>query len=158
MGALITGKGAAGPQSRAPAVRLFVISQDNAQLSVGMRMAETPGTERQAGPIGPDERETMLAELYDELRAAASRLLRREAPFLTLEPTELVNDAALRVMKLDRMSWNDRQHFFATGARILRQAMMDAIRRRKSEKGARPPSCWQAATVRISTSKRSTPR
>ncbi|HEX8258311.1 MAG TPA: ECF-type sigma factor [Allosphingosinicella sp.] len=84
------------------------------------------------------DRDRMLAELYDELRAAASRLLRREAPFLTLEPTDLVNEAALRVMKLDSMSWHDRQHFFATGARILRQAMIDAIRRRRSAKRRMP--------------------
>jgi len=91
------------------------------------------------GPItSPEERDRLLAELYDELRAAASRLLRREAPFLTIQPTELVNEAALRVMKLDRMSWQDRQHFFATGARVLRQAMIDAIRRRRSGKRQAP--------------------
>ncbi len=84
------------------------------------------------------ERDAMLVELYDELRAAAARLLRREAPFLTLQPTELVNEAALRVMKLERMSWHDRQHFFATGARILRQAMVDAIRHRRSLKRQAP--------------------
>jgi RNA polymerase sigma factor (TIGR02999 family) len=84
-------------------------------------------------------RDGLLAELYGELRQAAARLLRREAPDLTLQPTELVNEAALRVMKLDRMSFIDRQHFFATGARILRQAMIDAIRRRKSLK-RRPPT------------------
>lgn len=86
----------------------------------------------------PAERDRMLADLYGELRAAAARLLNREAPYLTLQPTELVNEAAIRVMKLDRMSWQDRQHFFATGARILRQAMLDAIRRRKSQKRQAP--------------------
>jgi RNA polymerase sigma factor (TIGR02999 family) len=91
------------------------------------------------GPIAdPAERDAMLADLYDELRAAASRLLRREAPYLTIQATELVNEAALRVMKLERMSWHDRQHFFATGARVLRQAMIDAIRRRKSDKRQAP--------------------
>ncbi len=86
----------------------------------------------------PEERDEMLADLYGELRRAAARLLARESPTLTLQPTELVNEAAIRVMKLERMSWNDRQHFFATGARILRQAMMDAIRRRKSLKRQAP--------------------
>ncbi|MCW2922585.1 MAG: hypothetical protein JWL76_2459 [Thermoleophilia bacterium] len=86
----------------------------------------------------PAERDRMLADLYDELRAAASRLLRHEAPFLTLQPTDLVNEAALRVMKLDRMSWHDRQHFFATGAQILRQAMVDAIRRKRAAKRQMP--------------------
>jgi RNA polymerase sigma factor (TIGR02999 family) len=89
-------------------------------------------------PIGPAERDAMLAAIYDELRNAAARLLRREAPFLTLQPTDLVNDAALRVMKLERMTWQDRQHFFATGARVLRQAMIDAIRQRRSRKRQAP--------------------
>lgn len=87
----------------------------------------------------PDlDRDALLAELYGELRRAAARLLRIEAPNLTLQPTELVNEAALRVMKLERMAFNDRQHFFATGARILRQAMMDAIRSRRAAKRQAP--------------------
>lgn len=89
-------------------------------------------------PTSADERDQMLADLYQELRVAARRLLSREAPTLTLQPTELVNEAAIRVMKLDRMSWHDRQHFFATGARILRQAMLDEIRRRKAQKRQAP--------------------
>ncbi|MDE2339854.1 MAG: sigma-70 family RNA polymerase sigma factor, partial [Alphaproteobacteria bacterium] len=80
------------------------------------------------------QRDIMLAELYHELRSAAARLLRREAPDLTLQPTELVNEASLRLMQIDRMTWIDHQHFYATGARILRQAMTDAIRKRKRMK------------------------
>jgi len=92
----------------------------------------------QADAATGSERDLMLAELYDDLRAAAARLLSREAPNLTLQPTELVNEAAIRVMRLERMSWQDRQHFFATAARILRQSMIDAIRRRKSAKRRAP--------------------
>jgi RNA polymerase sigma factor (TIGR02999 family) len=92
----------------------------------------------EAAKVHGTERDRMLAELYDELRLAAARLLSREAPNLTLQPTELVNEAAIRVMRLERMSWKDRQHFFATAARILRQAMIDAIRRRKSAKRQAP--------------------
>ncbi len=107
-------------------------------------MSQQGGAESgEAGAYGA-ERDRMLADLYDELRSAAGRLLRREAPQLTLQPTELVNEAALRVMKLDRMSFQDKQHFFATGARILRQAMIDAIRRRKSEKRHAPTVLFQS--------------
>jgi RNA polymerase sigma factor (TIGR02999 family) len=105
-------------------------------------------SEEQSGPeqSGPDQtaptdaaaRDALLASVYDELRLAAARLLRRDAPYLTLQPTELVNEAALRLMKLDRMSFADRQHFFATGARVLRQAMIDAIRARQARKRQRP--------------------
>lgn len=84
------------------------------------------------------ERDEMLSELYGELRAAASRMLRYDAPQLTIQPTELANEAALRIVQLERMAWNDRQHFFATGARIMRQAMMDAIRSRKRAKRQAP--------------------
>jgi RNA polymerase sigma factor (TIGR02999 family) len=85
------------------------------------------------------DRDLMLAELYDELRAAAARLLRRDAPFLTLQPTELVHEAAMRIARLERMSFQDRRHFFATGARILRQAMVDEIRKKRSAK-RQPPT------------------
>jgi RNA polymerase sigma factor (TIGR02999 family) len=88
--------------------------------------------------VQTDERDQLLSELYDELRAAAARMLRYDAPNLTLQPTELVNEAAIRIVRLERMSWNDRQHFFATGARIMRQAMLDAIRSRKRAKRQAP--------------------
>ena len=90
------------------------------------------------------ERDRMLAELYDELRGAAARLLRREAPFLTMQPTELVHEAAMRIARLERMSFHDRQHFFATGARILRQAMVDEIRKKRSAKRQAP-----AVTIQV---------
>jgi hypothetical protein len=48
----------------------------------------------------------------------AAKMLRCEAAFLTLQPTELVHEAAVRISKLDRMTWQDQQHFFATSARI----------------------------------------
>ena len=80
------------------------------------------------------DRDEMLAALYAQLRAAAAKMLRREAAFLTLQPTELVHEAAVRISKLDRMTWQDQQHFFATSARILRQAMLDEIRKKRSAK------------------------
>lgn len=84
------------------------------------------------------ERDQLLSEVYEELRAAAARMLRRDAAQLTLQPTELLNEAALRILKLEKMTWNDRQHFFATGARIMRQAMLDAIRSRRRVKRQAP--------------------
>lgn len=84
------------------------------------------------------DRDSALSELYDELRAAAARMLRVDAPMLTLQPTELVNEAALKIVQLERMSWSDRQHFFATGARIMRQAMIDAVRSRRRAKRQSP--------------------
>jgi RNA polymerase sigma factor (TIGR02999 family) len=84
------------------------------------------------------EREALLAAVYDELRRAARRLLRRQSSQLTLEPTELVNDAVLKVMQLDRMTFNDPQHMFAVCSRLLRQVMVDAIRKRSRQKRSAP--------------------
>lgn len=101
-------------------------------------MSEEHSGQEGAVPTGSAARDALLASVYDELRLAAARLLRRDAPHLTLQPTELVNEAALRLMKLERMSFADRQHFFATGARVLRQAMIDAIRARRARKRQTP--------------------
>lgn len=83
---------------------------------------------------GDAERDELLAAVYDELRRASARLLKREVSYLTLEPTELVNEAVMKVISLDRMDWRDRQHMFATCSRLLRQSMIDAIRRRRASK------------------------
>lgn len=80
------------------------------------------------------DREAALAELYAELRASAARMLRKDAPTLTMQPTELLHDAAMRILQQGRVEWNDRQHFFASAAWIMRRAMLDAVRRRRSSK------------------------
>ena len=98
----------------------------------------SPGPGKGAHAHMEIDRDAMLGELYNELRAAAARMLRRDAPALTLQPTELVNEAAIRIMRLNRMEWNDRQHFFATGARVMRQAMIDAVRSRRRAKRQAP--------------------
>lgn len=93
----------------------------------------TPRKVEQEQPLAHD-RDELLVAVYDELRRASARLLRREVAYLTLQPTEIVNEAVMRVMKLDKMEWNDRQHMLATCSRFLRQAMLDAIRKRRAAK------------------------
>lgn len=95
------------------------------------------------------DRDQLLGDIYDELRAAAARMLNRDAPMLTLQPTELANEAALRIVKLEKMSWNDRQHFFATGARLMRQAMIDAVRSRRRAKRQQPEIVFEDARGNI---------
>jgi len=88
--------------------------------------------------VSHPDRDALLASVYDELRRAAARMLGRERNYLTLQATELVNEAAMRVMQLDRMEWADRRHMFATASRLLRQAMIDAIRKRRAGKRQLP--------------------
>lgn len=106
---------------------------------VGLRPIEIHAILKSEGVrVSHPDRDALLASVYDELRRAAARMLGRERNYLTLQATELVNEAAMRVMQLDRMEWADRRHMFATASRLLRQAMIDAIRKRRAGKRQLP--------------------
>jgi RNA polymerase sigma factor (TIGR02999 family) len=79
-------------------------------------------------------RERLLELCYGELRSIARRLLAGDSSSYRLQPTELANEAALRVLRLDRMEWNDRAHFLATAATVMRQALLDEVRRFRADK------------------------
>lgn len=52
----------------------------------------------------------------------------------TLQPTALVNEAYLRLIQVQKVSWADRRHFFAMSARIMRRVLVEFARARKSQK------------------------
>jgi len=72
--------------------------------------------------------------VHDELRVIAARLLRREAPGHTLEPTELVHEAYLRLGGAGPAGAENRAHFLGIAARAMRHLLVDHARRRKSAK------------------------
>src|SRR6476620_8246956 len=79
--------------------------------------------------------ENQLAELiYPELRDIARGLLRRNLAVLTLRPTELVSQAYERIADQKEVDWQNRDHFFAIAARVLRRVLIDHIRQRLTEK------------------------
>jgi RNA polymerase sigma factor (TIGR02999 family) len=65
-----------------------------------------------------------------ELRDVARRLMRREREGHTLQTTALVNEAYMRLVDLTRVRWNDRAHFFAMSARLMRRILVDHARSR----------------------------
>lgn len=71
--------------------------------------------------------------VYSELRGIAQLLFRRERDNHTLQPTALVNEAFIKLIELD-ISWQDRAHFFALAARLLRRALLDHARARDAQK------------------------
>lgn len=83
-------------------------------------------------------RERLLEACYAELRAIARRMLAGDSVAYRLQPTELANEAALRVLRLDRMEWRDRAHFLATAATVMRQALLDEVRRFRAAKRQAP--------------------
>ncbi len=83
-------------------------------------------------------RETLLALHYQEFRAVARRVLRDDGGQLAMQPTDLAHEAALRILKLARIDWRDRAHFLALSARVMRQTLIDEVRRFKAAKRQMP--------------------
>ena len=72
--------------------------------------------------------------VYDELRRLARRYMRNERAGNTLQTTALVNEAYLRLVDAKRVGWQDRAHFFAVSAQMMRRILVDAARARGSAK------------------------
>jgi RNA polymerase sigma factor (TIGR02999 family) len=71
---------------------------------------------------------------YAQLRRIAAALMRRERPGHTLQPTELVHDAWLKLVDQSRVAWTDRAHFLNIAGRAMRQVLVDHARRRAAHK------------------------
>jgi RNA polymerase sigma factor (TIGR02999 family) len=72
--------------------------------------------------------EELLPLVYDELRQLARRYLNRERPGHTLQPTALVHEAYIKLVDQSRVDWQGRTHFFAVGARVMRNLLIDHAR------------------------------
>jgi RNA polymerase sigma factor (TIGR02999 family) len=68
--------------------------------------------------------------VYPELRDIARRCLSRERPDHTIQATALVHEAYLRLIDIKQIKWQDRAHFFAVGARVMRRILVDHARAR----------------------------
>ena len=75
----------------------------------------------------------LLPVVYDELRRLASQWIARETPGNSLQATELVHEAYLRLLGSDR-EWQGRPHFFAAAAEAMRRILVDRARSRRSLK------------------------
>jgi RNA polymerase sigma factor (TIGR02999 family) len=73
--------------------------------------------------------------VYEELRRLARYYLRGERPGHTLQTTALVNEAYLRLVDYKRMQWQDRAHFFAVSAQVMRRILVDHARRHNLKRG-----------------------
>ena len=76
----------------------------------------------------------LLPLVHHELRRVAQRYMRGERRDHTLQPTALVNEAYLRLIDLKAIRWQDRAHFFAMAARIMRRLLVDSARAHRNEK------------------------
>jgi len=72
--------------------------------------------------------------VHAELRRLARRYMARERPDHTLQASALVNEAYLRLIDLKQMQWQNRAHFFAMSARVMRRILVDFARAKHNEK------------------------
>jgi RNA polymerase sigma-70 factor (ECF subfamily) len=82
----------------------------------------------------PAALEALTPIVYSELRKIAASYLRRERQDHTLQPTALINEAYLRLVKQESADFQDRSHFYALAARMMRQILLDAARAHQAEK------------------------
>jgi len=81
-----------------------------------------------------DALDQLLPLVYNELRRLAHSYLKRERPDHTLQTTALVHEAYLRLIDQSQVRFENRAHFFAIAARLMRQILVDDARHRKSAK------------------------
>src|SRR6266568_1439357 len=83
----------------------------------------------------PRAAEQLLPLVYDELRKLAAQKMAQENPGQTLQPTALVHEAFLRLVKsAAAQGWNGRGHFFGAAAEAMRRILIEAARSKSRQK------------------------
>ncbi len=77
--------------------------------------------------------------VYGELHRLARHYMRRERPGHSLQATALVNEAYMRLADYTRMQWQDRAHFFAVSAQVMRRILVEHARRHNVKRGRGVP-------------------
>src|SRR5580692_9914744 len=93
--------------------------------------------------------ERLAPIVYEELRRLAHRYMRRERPGHSLQTTALVNEAYMRLVDYKSMQWQNRAHFFAVSAQLMRRILVEHARRHnlKRGRGVQHVSLEEAAVV-----------
>lgn len=78
--------------------------------------------------------EDLTPLVYSELRRLADGYMRRERPDHTLQPTDLIHEAYLRLVDQKQPEWQSRSHFFRFAAHLMRQILVDHARARQTQK------------------------
>lgn len=79
-------------------------------------------------------RDQLFKSVYEELRRMAIARMAHEAAGQTLQPTALVHEAWLQLVRDGERTWENRAHFFGAAADAMRRILIDAARRRSSRK------------------------
>jgi RNA polymerase sigma factor (TIGR02999 family) len=89
-------------------------------------------------------RDQLLPLVYEELRRRAAARLRREPRGHTLQPTELVHEAYLRLIDQNRILWQNRAQFYGVAAEMMRRILVD---RARAHRTAKRSGQWSRVTL-----------
>ncbi len=78
--------------------------------------------------------QALMPVVYDELRRIAGAYMKRERPGQTIQPTALVHEAYLRLLKDKKQGWQGRTHFLAIAAHSMRQILVERARAKQTDK------------------------
>lgn len=100
----------------------------------GPSSVEITGLLKAWGRGDKDALNLLIPLVYEELRTRAHRYMRRESAGHPLETTALVNEVYLRLIDASQVNWQDRGHFYAVAARMMRRVLIEVARDRDSFK------------------------
>jgi|SRR5579871_2729241 len=101
-------------------------------------MASPPGEVtrllRQFSDGNQDAVRQLVPLVYEQLRRMAARQMRAERPDHSLQPTALVHEVYLKLLKQKKVSWESRTQFYSVAARLMRRVLVDHARQFKTSK------------------------
>ena len=116
------------PQPRFPQKQLGAIPvHANSSSSVTQLLGRWRNGDREA-------LDSLIPLVYEELRRIAQHYIRNERPGHTLQSTALVHEAYVRMIQQDLPDWQNRAHFFAVAAQLMRQILVDHARAYRADK------------------------
>ena len=93
----------------------------------------------------------LMPLVYDTFRSLADRYMSRETPGHTMQPTDLVHEAFLKLVDQTRVDWKGRTHFFAVGAVTMRRILVNHAKAKgRQKRGGNLPSVIQSEELAIS--------
>jgi len=113
--------------SASPAETWGSAVQGNSSTQVTQLLGRWRGGDREA-------LDALVPLVYDELKRIAQRYLRNERPGHTLQSTALVHEAYVRLTNQELPQWQNRAHFFAVAAQLMRQILVDHARAHRADK------------------------
>ena len=81
-----------------------------------------------------EAQDQLFRAVYNELHRQAARYLRREQSGLSLQTTDLIHEAYVRLVDVQHVEWQNRLHFFGISARVMRRILVDHARTRQAAK------------------------